>query len=342
MIPKELIDFLNQLPVGQLEIAYENLTYDRESVPEPSPPTLATKEDMVSLLCSFPYLDLLNELIQYETSDGYSLQSELGLLYQKCSCIESEQALFHSLLRKHHSYGYRMELFEEFAQTIDWLEEPFERIVGVLAQNNVGFLIETNRAWSEPLLMIEVRASDDVSLRELELFSSLAKHKYPSSFETEYCQHTYQTGHYEHPIRLFFDDHSPTEAEFSETWQQGLHSLCSQDAETRIHGRDELVKVILSSASVQRSLSRFVTDDTTEQSDAYPLFERELCTSNSLLSALWLYAYLNIDCPADLQEAQQWDHTDYTNLMNPVRSLFSPIFKCVYEQWSKHKTFETT
>ena len=128
---------------------------------------------MVSLLCSFPYLDLLNELIQYETSDGHSLQCELGILYQKCSCIESEQALFHSLLRKHHCYGYRMELFEEFSQSVDWLEEPFERIVGVLAQQNVGFLIETSRTWSEPFFTIEVRASEEVSLTALELFACL-------------------------------------------------------------------------------------------------------------------------------------------------------------------------
>ena len=84
MIPKELIDFLKQLPLGQLEIAYENLTYQKVCVPEPTPSTLTSKEDMVSLLCSFPYLELLNELIQYETTDGYSLQCELGILYQKC------------------------------------------------------------------------------------------------------------------------------------------------------------------------------------------------------------------------------------------------------------------
>ena len=39
-----------------------------------------------------------------------------GFYIKSVSCIESEQALFHSLLRKHHSYGYRMELFEEFSQ----------------------------------------------------------------------------------------------------------------------------------------------------------------------------------------------------------------------------------
>ena len=219
MIPKELIDFLKQLPIGQLEIAYENLTYQKECVPEPTPSILTSKEDMVSLLCSFPYLELLNELIQYETSDGHSLQCELGILYQKCSCIESEQALFHSLLRKHHSYGYRMELFEEFSQSIDWLEEPFERIVGVLAQQNVGFLIETNRTWSEPYFTIEVRASEEVSLTALELFASLAKYKYPADFEAEYCQHTYQTIHYEHPIRLLFDAYAPP---MKNSWSNGI------------------------------------------------------------------------------------------------------------------------
>lgn len=342
MIPTELINFLKQLPVGQLEIAYENLTYHRECVPEPTPSVLTSKEDMVPLLCSFPYLDLLNELIQYETSEGHSLQCELGILYQKCSCIESEQALFHSLLRKHHCYGYRMELFEEFSKNVDWLEEPFERIVGVLAQQNVGFLIDTNRSWSEPFFTIEVRASEDVSLEELELFACIAKYKYPRDFEAEYCQHTYQTVHYEHPIRLFFDAHAPNHEELLSDWNQALNDLCHQDNDCRIRGRDLLLKIVSSNPSIQDSLSLFVSDDSVEKSSSYPLFERELCSSKSLLSALWMYAYLDIECPKNLEQAQKWDRTNYEDLMRPIRVLFNPIFNSVQEHRIKLRALEST
>ncbi len=342
VIPKELINFLKQLPNGQLEIAYENLTYQKECISEPTPSTLTSKEDMVSLLCSFPYLELLNELIEYETSDGHSLQCELGILYQKCSCIESEQALFHSLLRKHHSYGYRMELFEDFSQSIDWLEEPFERIVGVLAQQNVGFLLETNRTWSDPFFAIEVRASEDVSLTELQLFAYLAKYKYSADFEAEYCQHTYQTVHYEHPIRLFFDTYAPVNEELLPDWNQALNDLCSQDASCRVRGSELLLEVVSRSSSMQESLSLFVSDDCIEPPETYPLFERELCSSKSLLSALWLYTYLDIDSPKTLTLAKKWGSADYEDLMKPIRALFNPIFDCVQTQQMQNRTFEST
>ena len=55
-----------------------------------------------------------------------------------------------------------------------------------------------------------------------------------------------------------------------------------------------------------------------------------------------MYTYLGIDGPKTLALAQQWDQTDYDELMKPIRELFNPIFDCVQEQQLQNRTFEST
>jgi len=330
MIPNELIDFLRQLSVGQLEVVYENLTCTKECISVPPPPSLMTADYLVLLLCTFPYLELLDELLKYETSDGITLHSELANLYQKCLCMESQEQLLRTLLRKHHSFGHRMNLFEQHATTIDWMEEPFERLVGVLAYNNVGFLMEVDRTWSIERPMIVVRASDTLATRWVKLFGEVAYNKYPTQFETEYCQYTYQTGHYDHPLQLLFERYTPSIKEQREAWNQALQNLCSMDAETQITGRNQLLSVIKDSSSVQQKLL-FLTQRNPSAVDIPTNFELELCSRHSMVSMLWLYTYLNLN-PQDLPNASPGiSLNDYNRLMTPIRELFDPIWDCVLD-----------
>lgn len=328
MIPNELIDFLRQLSIGQLEVVYENLTCKRECISVPAPPSLMTADYLVLLLCTFPYLELLDELLKYQTSDGITLHSELANLYQKCLCMESQEQLLRTLLRKHHSFGHRMNLFEQHATTIDWMEEPFERLVGVLAHNNVGFLMEVDRTWSIDRPMIVVRASDTLATRWVKLFGEMAYNRYPTQFETEYCQYTYQTAHYDHPLQLLFEQYTPGVKQQRDQWNQALKMLCSLNSEAQITGRDQLLSVIKVNPSIQQDLL-FLTQRNPSAVDSSTNFELELCSRHSVVSMLWLYTYLNMN-PQDLpKNSSNISTTEYNRLMTPLRTLFDPIWDCV-------------
>ena len=342
---KNILTFLKGLPSGRLELAYENLTFQSEII-EIDSVTLVETEDMVSRLSKFPEEDVLIALLKTENQHCYSVESALVELYRRYSCINdgadngTEKGIQNKelveLLQRHNSYAHQMELLEQFAINTAWLEEPLERIIGIFARDAVQFLIDTNETQDSPGSMIEVRASKPVSTSALTRFATLASNRYPDEFQTEYCRNIYHSNHYEHPVQMIFSsllerstglNIHELDATIQDQWDDAIQNLCATDVSVRIEGRDKLIELLMVTPSLQQKLSPLVQNKSTGATSSYPIFERELCSSQSLFSALWLFAYFDIS----LETVEIWDARTYEALMASVRVLFNPILDCVYE-----------
>ncbi len=329
MIPNALIDFLQQLSVGQLEVIYENLTCNKECVAVPSPPGLMTADYLILMLCSFPYLDLLDELLKYETTDGITLNSELAVLYERCICLESEEQVLRELLRKHQCFAYRMHLFEQYAKTIDWMEEPFERLVGVLSTANVGFVIKLEQPAATESPTIVVRASNNIATQWIHLFASIAYAKYPLHFKQEYCQYSYQTGHYEHPLEVILSPHAPKSLTLLSMWNEAMDNICSMKPDDRLKGQSQLCELLKRSETMRDSMRKWMPIQGPSKKE-FP-FELELCSTHSLTSMLWLYAYGNVASPTvDMQNQHTASQSEYTKVVKPIRELFAPLWQVIH------------
>lgn len=332
MIPNALIDFLQQLSVGQLEVIYENLTCNKECVAVPSPPALMTSDYLILMLCTFPYLDLLDELLKYETADGITLNSELGTLYERCICLESEEQVLREMLRKHHCFAHRMHLFEQYAKTIDWMEEPFERLVGVLSKTNVGFVIKLEQPAATEAPTIVVRASNQLATQWIYLFANIAYAKYPLHFKQEYGQYSYQTGHYEHPLEVILSPHTPKSLTLLSLWNEAIDNICSMNPDDRLRGQSQFCELLKRSETMRASMRKWIPTHNNAMTE-YPL-ELELCSANSLSSMLWLYAYGNLQPPTvDSHPQHTVSQSEYTRVVKPIRDLFAPL-------WTVIRSFE--
>jgi len=349
---KNILTFLKGLPNGRLELAYENLTFKSETIATDST-TLVEKEDMVFRLSTFPEKDVLIALLKTENQHSYSVESTLMKVYRRYACIidgeahGTEESIQNKelleLLQRHNSYAHQMELLERFAINSAWLEEPLERIIGVFAGDAVQFLIDTNQTQDSPGSIIEVRASKPVPISALARFARLASNHYPDEFQTEYCRNIYNSNHYEHPVQMIFSsfieasgwsDENDMDVSSRKQWDDAVHNMCADDVSMRIDGRDKLVELIMVTPSLQQSLSHLIQNKIMGATASYPIFERELCSSKSLFSALWLFAYFDIS----LETVDTWDERTYEALMASVRELFNPIFDCVYESIAQSAT----
>lgn len=345
---QNILSFLNGLPSGRLELAYENLIYNLEAT-EPVPPTLLPKEDMVSRLTTFRNEDVLMALLNTENQQSYSVKADLIEYYRQYHCINSATdnnggGQPNELLQQHNSYAHQMNLLEQFAINTAWLEEPLERIIGVFSQEGVQFLIDTNQTHDSPGTITEVRASKSVSTSALDRFATLASNRYPDEFQTEYCRNIYHSNHYEHPVQMIFSSILERSKGLSiheldlttqKQWDDAIQNLCTTDVGMRIEGRDKLIELIMVTPSLQRTLSHLVQNKNTDGT-SYPIFERELCSSKSLFSALWLFAYFDIS----LETVETWDVRTYEALMASARELFNPILNCVYQSTIQSATVE--
>lgn len=333
MLPTEVITFLQHLSVGQLEIIYENLVHKRECVAIPLPPSLVTADYLIINLCTFSYLDLLEELLQHETDDGHSLRSELGSLYSTEHCSTQYEETIRGMLKHHHTYASRMELFAKHAQTIDWMEEPFERLVGMFSQQNIGFrMVLDNTAGNQT---VSIQASHTVDSQWLQWFAKSAYQKYPTQFAEEYCQYTYQTKHYEHPIRVLLDSFAPTNHTANMQWDEAITCLCSEDTTQRSKGITHLQTIVQQHSHTALAMAHLTENAIIINNvTSHPHFEAELASKDSILSALWIYAYMPDICPpspsALNRDTDALTNDEYNALMMPIRKLFAPFLATVH------------
>ena len=109
------------------------------------------------------------------------------------------------LLRRNHSYGERIALFIQHSDSIGWTEEAFERLMGVFTNTTVGVVIHAE----QPDVGITIRASEPIDIQYINAFSQMVSSRYPKQFEQEYCQHAYNSSHYEHPFLSLFEGYLP-------------------------------------------------------------------------------------------------------------------------------------
>ena len=346
---KNILNFLQGLPSGRLELAYENLTFSSE-ITEATVSTLLSKEEMVLRLSNFPNEDVLMALLETENQQSYSVEEGLVEFYRQQLFISDdihtntedhtemkiEQDQLAQILQQHNSYAHQMDLLERFAVNTAWLEEPLERIIGVFAQQDIQFLIDTNQTQDSPGSLIEVRASKPVSTSALTRFANMAAKRYPDEFQTEYCKNIYHSNHYEHPVQMVFatvlvpsteSAMKELSAQTLELWSDAIQRMCAVDREIKREGRDILVDLIATTPTLQRSLAHLVHTESIETPHCYPIFERELCSPNSLFSALWLFAYFDIS----VETVDMWDERTYEALMASTRKLFNPILDCIHQ-----------
>jgi hypothetical protein len=325
MIPIEIIGFLRQLSPGQLEIIYENLSHKREYPTIPLPTKLASKDDLILLICTIPRLDLLSELLSNQSVDDKALYSQLHNLYKRTSQSDTPHQVLDRLLRTNQSYAERIDLSIEHSTSIGWTEEPFERLVGVYSKYPMGFIIDLEEYPHSDESTLSVRVSDPLDLQHIETFAHLVYAKYPKQFTEEYCDQAYNSIHYEHPILSLFEGYIPLIQQEYSKWTDTLDNLCSPELPLREDGIAQLRDLMMSTPSLCRYLSQLFEVCSPNTLVQYPLFEHNLLSRHSILSSLWIFAYLQIDLPKNLEFDRPLTTKEYLKLITPLREMFVPL-----------------
>ena len=193
--------------------------------------------------------------------------------------------------------------------------------MGVFTNTTVGVVIHAEK----PDVGITIRASEPIDIQYINAFSQMVSSRYPKQFEQEYCQHAYNSSHYEHPFLSLFEGYLPLIKDEQPEWNKTLDNLCHPNLSKRNTGIQQLRKLMINTPSLCRYLSQLFEVSSPNTLIQYPLFEHNLLSRSSILSALWIFSYLQIDLPKNLTSDRALTTKEYLKLLTPLREMFIPL-----------------